>query len=115
MLNRTRYAPPLWARRGDGASHGGIVLAIVVAAAAAAGAFVTAFVLFPATLVLPATVASLLLAAAATAAIAWIAPAQAGGARLVFWDAAGLMAVIGLAAALIGEPEPAVALLERNR
>ena len=100
----------------DRASHGGIALALVAAFAAAGGAFVAAIALFPAAQVLPATAMGLILAAAATAAIAWMAPPEVGRARIVFWDIAGALAVIGLcAAALIGEPEPAVALIERQR
>jgi hypothetical protein len=114
MRNRIPYAPPLQPRPGDGASHG-FGLAIVAAVAAATGAFVTALLLFPESLALRATVTSLLLGAAAMAAIAWMAPAGAGRVRLVFWDTAGLMTMIGLAAALIGEPEPTIALLERGR
>ena len=118
MLNRTLYAASRRSRTGDRASHGwrGIALALVAALAAAAGAFVAAVALFPAAQVWPATVMSLLLAAASTALIAWIAPPEAGGARIVFWDIAGGLAAIGLlCAALLGEPEPAVALLERPR
>ena len=127
MLNRTPYAASRRGRTGDRASHDahgslrqhgwrGIALALVAAFAAAAGAFVTALALLPAAQVWPATVMSLILAAAATALIAWIAPPEAGRARIVFWDIAGVLTVIGLlCAALFGEPEPAVALLERQR
>jgi VIT1/CCC1 family predicted Fe2+/Mn2+ transporter len=127
MLNRTPYAASRRARTGDRASHDthgahhqdgghGIALALVAALAAVAGAFVAAMVLFPAAQVWPATVMSLLLAAAATALIAWIAPPEAGSARIVFWDIAGVLTVVGLlGAALVGEPEPAVVLLERQR
>ena len=33
----------------------------------------------------------------------------------MFWDISGALAVIGLCAALFGEPEQAVALLDRDR
>ena len=118
MLNRTVYAASRRGRTGDRASHGwrGITLALVAALAAAGGAYLTAMALFPAAHVWPATVMSVLLAAAATALIAWIAPPETGRTRIVFWDIAGVLATIGLlCAALFGEPEPAVALLERQR
>jgi hypothetical protein len=76
---------------------------------------VVATVLLPSSLVFPVTGMGLVLAAGTMALIAWAAPPEAGGARIVLWDFAGALALIGLCAALFGEPEPAVALLERER
>jgi hypothetical protein len=118
MLNRSSYAASRRGRTGDRASHGwgGIALAVVATLAAAAGAFVAAMALFPAAQVWPATAMSLLLAAGATALIALLAPPETGATRIVFWDTAGGLAAIGLiCAALLGEPEPAVALMEPQR
>jgi hypothetical protein len=55
------------------------------------------------------------LAAATLALITCAAPTESGNSRLVLWDMSGALAVIGLCAALFGEPEQAVALLERDR
>ena len=117
MRNNLPYASPRWVWPDGVQSHGlrGVAVAILAAVTAAGGAFVTALFLFPSHQVMPAAAASLLLAASATALVAWIAPREAGGARLVFWDIAGAMTAIGLCAALLGEPEPAVAFIERNR
>ena len=61
------------------------------------------------------TAAGLMLAAAALAVIAWALPAEVGRSRLVFWDTAGVLALIGLCAALFGEAEQVVALVDRDR
>jgi hypothetical protein len=118
MLNRPSNAAPRRGRAGDRAPHGwrGLVLALAATLAAAGAALIAATALFPAAQVWPATAMSLLLAATATALIAWIAPPEAGVSRIVFWDTAGGLAAIGLVcAALLGEPEPAVALIEPRR
>jgi len=93
----------------------GLALALTGALAAAASAFVAALFLLPAAMVFPVTGAALVFAAASFALIAWASPAEVGASRLVFWDISGALAVIGLCAALFGEPEQAVALLERDR
>jgi hypothetical protein len=66
-------------------------------------------------LIFPVMAAGLLLAAASLGLIACIAPPETGAARLVLWDFAGALSLIGLAAAFFGEPEQAIALLERDR
>ena len=93
----------------------GLAIALSGALAAAAAAFIAALVLLPAAMVFPATGAGLVFAAATFALIAWATPGDVGGSRIVFWDMSGALAVIGLCAALLGEPEQAVALLERDR
>ena len=92
----------------------GVAIALAAAIAASAAALVAALALLPPLLVFPVAAAGLILAAAALALIAVAAPPETGGARIVYWDVAGLLALIGLAAALFGEPEPAVALLRRE-
>jgi hypothetical protein len=81
---------------------------------AAAAALIAALFLLPPALVFPVTGCALVVAAATFALIAWASPPEAGN-RLVFWDVAGAMTVLGLVAALFGEPEQAVALLDRDR
>ena len=93
----------------------GLALALVGALAAAAAAFIAALFLLPPMMVFPVTGAALVFSAASFALIAWASPADIGRSRLVFWDISGALAVIGLCAALFGEPEQAVALLERER
>ena len=90
-----------------------LVVSVSGACAAALAGLVVALVLLPPALVLPVVAISLLLAAATLAILAW-APGEVGGARLVFWDTAGALTLIGLCAALFGEAE-AVALIERDR
>ena len=92
----------------------GVVVA--VAAVAAGGTGLTgALVVLPSALAGPALAFGLLLAAAALALTAWISPGRVGWSRVVIWDTAGALTVIGLAAALLGEPEQAIVLLERDR
>ena len=93
----------------------GLALALAGALAAAAAAFVAALFLLPPATVFPVTGSALVFAAASFALIAWASPAETGGSRLVFWDVSGALAVIGLCAALFGQPEQVVALLEPDR
>jgi hypothetical protein len=91
-----------------------LALALAAALTAAAAALIAALFLLPPPLVFPVTGFALVVAAASFALIAWVSPPQVGN-RLIFWDIAGAMTVLGLCAALFGEPEQAVALLERDR
>lgn len=91
-----------------------IAVALAAAFGAALAAFVTALFLLPPALVFPVTAAGLVLAAASMALIAWGSPSEVGPARLVYWDVAGALTVLGLCAALFGEPEQAVALMQRD-
>ena len=117
ILNRVDSLDRLQAhRRHNPAAPGtGVVAAGAGALAAAAGCFVVAPVLLPLHLVFPVVAAGLLLAAASLGLIACIAPPETGAPRVVLWDLAGALSLIGLAAALFGEPEPAIALFERDR
>ena len=117
MLNSEQH--PLWiahaARQGLPARRWyGLAIALAGATAAAGAALTAALLLLPPSLVFPVTGLALVVAAASFAFIAWISPLEVGN-RLVFWDVAGAMTVLGLCAALIGEPEQAVALLDRDR
>jgi hypothetical protein len=117
MLNREE-PHPVWlahaARRHPIRRWHGLAIALGGALAAAAAALIVALFLLPPAMVFPVTGFALVLAAATFALIAWASPADVGN-RLVFWDIAGAMTVLGLCAALLGEPEQAVALLERDR
>ena len=117
MLNRetnTVWDAHLARQRPPRCRHG-VALALGGALMAAGAALVTALFLLPPLLVFPVTATSLVVAAASMGLIAWGSPGEVGGARLVFWDFAGALTLLGLCAALFGEPEQAVALLERNR
>jgi hypothetical protein len=91
-----------------------VAVALVAALGAALAAFATALFLLPAALVFPVTAAGLVLAAATFALIAWVSPPEVGTTRLLYWDVAGALTVLGLCAALFGEPEQAVALMQRD-
>lgn len=108
QLRASRRHPP-------GSRRAGLLAAVAGALAAGIAGFAAAIVLLPPALVFPVTAMGLLLAAAALAIIAWASPPETGGARIMFWDTAGALTLLGLAAALFGEPEQAVALLERDR
>jgi uncharacterized membrane protein YfcA len=84
-------------------------------ALAAIAGFAAAFVLLPPVLVFPVTATGLMLAAVALAIIAWASPAEIGRSRRVFWQTAGALTLIGLCAALFGEAEQVVALIDRDR
>jgi hypothetical protein len=92
----------------------GVFTALGVAIAAAVAALAAALAMLPPLMVFPVLAAALILAAAAMALIALGAPPQTGAARTFCWDVAGLLALIGLAAALLGEGEQAAALLRRE-
>jgi hypothetical protein len=104
--SRHRAPVPRWA---------GIAAASAGALAAGLAGFAAALVLLPPALVFPVTAMGLLVAAATLAIVAWASPPETGAARLVFFDTAGALTLIGLAALLFGEPEQAVALLDRDR
>jgi hypothetical protein len=92
-----------------------VAFAIGGALAAAAAALVTALALLPHSLVFPVTATALVLAAVITGLLAWTCPGQVGSTRLVLWDFAGALTLLGLGAALLGDGEQAVALIERDR
>ena len=93
----------------------GIALALGAALAAAAAASIAALAMLPFPLLFPVLAAGLILAAAALAFIACAAPPETGTARVFYFEVAGLLALIGLVAALFGEPEQAAALLSREK
>ena len=114
--NRTEQAylrASRWGARGLG--RAGILAAGTGALVAGGAGFAVAFLLLPPLLVFPVTAVALLAAAGTFALIAWAAPPETGPSRLVFWDFSGALTLLGLCAALFGEPEQAVALLERDR
>jgi hypothetical protein len=115
MLNRETNTVVRLARQRPARPWLGVALAFGGALTAAGAALVTALFLVPPPLVLPVTATGLVVAAATIGLLAWGAPGEVGDTRLIFWDFAGALTLIGLCAALFGEPEQAVALLERNR
>src|SRR5258708_2983132 len=92
----------------------GVAIALGTAIAAPAPPLAPPLPILPPPLVFPVLAAGLILAAAALAVIALAAPPETGRARTVYWDVAGLLTLIALAAALFGEGEQAVALLSRE-
>jgi hypothetical protein len=92
-----------------------VIFALGGARAAAAAGCLTALALLPPALVFPVTATALVLAAVVTGLLAWTSPGQVGSARLILWDFAGALTLLGLGAALLGDPEQAVALIERDR
>lgn len=70
--------------------------------------------LLPAPLILPAVSALLLAAACAFALLAWRRP-QPHQSQLSYWDLAGAVTFIGIAAALLSEPDQALPLFEATR
>lgn len=117
ILNRIELLARLRIHRPSGSSTPwmGVLAAGAGALAAGAGCLAVAFAVLPPHLAFPVTGAGLLVAALMTGLIAWASPPETGPSRLVFWDFSGALTVIGLCAALFGEPEQAVALLERDR
>jgi hypothetical protein len=93
----------------------GVALALGTALTAVAAASIAALVMLPHPLLFPVLAAGLILAAAALAFIACAAPPETGSARIFYWEVAGVLALIGLAAALVGEGEQAAALLSREK
>lgn len=108
-----RSTPP-WRSSGPPRGWLGVAVAFAAAIAAASAALIAALAMLPPQLVFPVVAGGLIPAAAAFALIAFAAPPETGRARTFYWDFAGLLALIGLAAALFGEPEQAVALLRRE-
>jgi hypothetical protein len=117
LLNRAELLARLRTRRPDrpAAPWIGVVAAGSGALAAGAGCLAVALAVLPPHMAFPVTAAGLLVAAAMTSLMACATPAGSAPSRLMLWDFAGALSLIGLAAALFGEPEQAVALLERNR
>jgi hypothetical protein len=77
-------------------------------------AFLLMLWLLPAPLILPVLSVSLLAAAAAVALIAWRRP-RPHQSQLGYWDVAGAVTFIGIAAALLSEPDQVLPLLEGTR
>ena len=91
-----------------------IALALAGAGAAALGALLSAASLLPPSLTIPVACTGLMLAAAAIGLIAALSPRNLGT-RVVLWDMAGLMGLIGFGAMFFGEHDLSVALIERER
>jgi hypothetical protein len=91
-------------------------MTLLGAVAAGVGALVVALVLLPAHAALPLLGAGLTVAAATLVLITLAAPDEVARARVMVWDMAGALLLIGLCAAgLAGEAEPALVLIETER
>ena len=117
MLNGKEQ--PIWtahgARQRRLVEHSyGLGIALAAALASAGAVLIAALFLLPSGLVFPVTAFGLVLGGGTFALIAWASPREVTN-RLVFWDIAGAVTVLGFCAALLGEPEQAIALLERDR
>jgi len=86
------------------------VLALLILAGGA-GAFGLLVLSVPPPLVLPAASLLLLAAAVMAATIAWRLPAPHRS-QLTYWDVAGAATFIGIAAALLSEPDQVLPLFE---
>ncbi len=91
----------------------GVVTAMAAAAVTVAAALIVAAWTLPAPLVLPAVSAAVVLSAATMGAVAWACP-PGTGITAFYWDVAGALTAVGVCAALFGEPEQIVALLDRQ-
>jgi hypothetical protein len=78
------------------------------------GAFSLLVLFLPPPLVLPAISTLLLAAAGGIALIAWRGP-KPHQSMLSYWDIAGAVTFIGIAAALMSEPDQALPLFEASR
>lgn len=78
------------------------------------GAFGLLVLFLPPPLILPAISTLLLIAAGGIALIAWRRPSPHQSV-LSYWDLAGAVTFIGIAAALMSEPDQALPLLEASR
>jgi hypothetical protein len=78
------------------------------------GAFGLLVLFLPPPLILPALSTLLLATAGGIALIAWCRPLQHQS-MFSYWDIAGALTFIGIAAALMSEPDQALPLLEASR
>jgi hypothetical protein len=116
MLNRVGDARvPVWEWRVRPDRWFAVARTFLGVFGASAGAFAVALALLPASLVLPIAGFGLILTAATLALISLASPAAVGASRVTFWDIAGALAVVGLAATGLGESEPVLAFLGRER
>jgi hypothetical protein len=115
ILNRVELLARFRRPGGPATPGAGVLTAGIGALAAGAGCFAVALAVLPPHLAFPAAGAGLLVAAVMTGLMACATPPGSAPSRLVLWDFAGVLSLIGLAAALLAEPEQAVALLERDR
>lgn len=69
----------------------------------------------PVPLVLPVLSALLVAAACITALLAWVRPHNKWDERVTYWDITGALALVGICAALLSEPDQVMPLLESRR
>jgi hypothetical protein len=96
-----------------GGARGPQILFVLLVTTAAIG-IGTAALSLPAPLVLPIASIVLLILAAAVALIAWRLP-RVPPEYVTYWDISGALTLIGVFAALLGDPEQVIPLLEFER
>jgi hypothetical protein len=98
-------------RHSPSRSNGRSRLVLAVLGAAVAGSTALAAALAPPPLVLPLVSFLSVTVAALIAAAAWAAGARRGGEEITAWDVAGAFTLIGCAAAMLTQNEPALEYL----
>ena len=88
-------------------------VAAAASAALVAAGLATALLFVPWPLVLPILSAAMIALAAGVALIAWLRKSDWSG--ITYWDVAGALTFLGICAALLAEPEHALAVLEGTR
>jgi len=85
-----------------------VLFAVLALGTASSAAIVMSHL--PAHLVLPAVSLVAIGCAAVTASCAWLAGASRGGEAVTVWDVSGALALIGIAAGMLSEPDQALQL-----
>ena len=93
------------------ASEGGAGRGLITSAVAIAGIGLLAAFVLPVALVLPVLSVALVLGAGAVALYAWARPAR--DQAITPWDVSGALAFLGIAAALLSDPEQVLPLMEQ--
>jgi hypothetical protein len=117
MLNRVEDTITQTRLRRHGAADASlpIVMTLCGIAGASGAAFITACVLLPTALILPLTGAALVIAAVTLALITLASPGEVGRARVIFWDIAAALLLIGLCAGLWDEAALSVAPVNSDK
>jgi hypothetical protein len=117
MLNRVEDAILQTRLRQRGASKPSLLLIMTLlgVAGASGAAFATGFALLPPALIVPVTGMALVLAGITLGLIALASPGEVGRARVMFWDIAAALLLIGLCAGLSDEAALTVAPMNSDR
>jgi hypothetical protein len=117
MLNRVEDAILQARLRRRGAANASLPLAMTLLGivGTVGGAVLVAYALLPPAVALPVVGTALVIAAITLALIALASPDEVGRARIIFWDIAAALLLIGLCAGLWDEATLAVASIESDR